>query len=1617
MSRARHNKDKLDVYFNEVASIILTRQNPATGLIPASVAITTHGDYRDAWVRDNVYSIMAVWGLALAYRRIDDDGGRSYELEHATIKCMRGLLFSMMRQADKVELFKNTQHVEHALHAKYNTNTGDTVVGDREWGHLQIDATSLFLLQLAQMTASGLKVVYTLDEVNFIQNLVFYIERAYRTPDYGIWERGNKLNHGHPELNSSSIGMAVAALQAINGLNLFGARGGPTSVIHVLPDEITRNYTTLHSALPRESNSKEVDAAVLSVISYPAFAVGDIKVVNRTRNEIVKKLGGRFGFKRFLRDGHQTVLEDTSRLHYDPHELRIFEGIECEWPLFFTYMILDGFFRDDKAQVEEYRRLLEPLLIDSSSVEAYRHASQDHSHHNHGHKASLSQERPNHRAGSRMSSVPRRSHSRPPAGTKLVPELYIVPKGSVADEKAEQGSVNRIPNENVPLVWAQSLYILGSLLKDDLLSPGELDPLGRRFLPYRPKQGNEVVVQVVLLSESAELQAKLATFGLETQTVEACSPITISPPSALRDAYMSLGENTKLKLTGRPKRPMGTLSTSKLYRCQGRLYAFLPHFMDKEEFYLVSDNNYLVSLFEQEIAFVKNHWWSPGRPTMIIMLTREMLGGIRSTKNTNETQRWRYNAGSNSKRNLLNFMMSLRSGICNGVRVRVGRLGEMINTSCIESLDFLVSSDVNEEEDWASVLQGEWSRPDASKKLQLSDQQSPVGPPAHHHSHGQRSRSLRRRSSGDLSGAYPHTPIGSRSPLKSPYYSEEPFKYDMVEKFKLRDHVDDMVKLDLGPSATNASAGVAQKGPSASISASANNLHADAISSPVARAKSPIRGLSSNRLTRGSFADGTTSTGSMAKDPSTEEQSLSRRSSYSFDMTDDARGVKGKVTVDVSTIEYRRMSMGSPLDAPPPSATSIDTPLPYEKGTNYLGSTPASDVVMSPTGDAAPSLDILTLTLGDPSHVESAVTLLKSSANLYDQIDLLHYLHSCLGGENRLDGLGTIDVLLEEVYVKAMGLKLWSIVRQAAGLLKKVVNSLTINITDLLIRSKPVTVGLGPQEFAITNPLSPEVLSEIIYRHCASDVREAPLVQEIVTYLGSLIRSSPGLFEGIQRIQISRMRGCDEEEAIELLMQLSPYELKSLLATVLSTREQTSMSTLSRWRSIQVQNNGVVDNPLKMSTTGIVLPSSLTIATQSGGFAAGNFAKVEILKDGASVSLPAIFGRGLNIIVLDPLDGSLVETAAFDSHISSEESDEFAKMIEWLEPGMIVLVVAKDDATEHLSEAAKTACESLGSAKIRDVRYRDSWCLIGEKGADRGSVPETHRAAHLGPTEMIHKSIDLVARRKKMLAAFPSQSQAKLLTPGSSASPLMPSNGKWLRRRKNDGALNRAPPDFYPKVWHVLNKCQGIAVGREFLPRDPTVSEKTPEEFNFALQIEYLLDAIRDPAERQCVVECLVVISRISERNPEIRLNAGPLDLMRVIRDAVSRFWARCVKEQTPGSAAALAQEQSVSAENLASGQSQQSPNDPRLSRSGLTLSITPSTSNSNLAAITDLTFDKNERLARRLFFDLPQDGKDGTMSYLAESCVRLCFDVQWAGDTNTSFHSSDVVDASTATV
>lgn len=567
------SKRSLDKIYNEIQQVILQRQNPVTGLLPASTAVNAHGDYTDAWVRDNVYSIIAPWALGLAYSRAGD-AQKSDELTQATIKLMRGLLQSMMRQANKVEAFKHSLNPLDALHAKYDTATGLSVVADDAWGHLQIDATSIYLLMLAQMTASGLRIVLTYDEVDFVQNLTYYIGSAYRTPDYGIWERGNKINNGKTEINASSLGMAKAALQALDGLNLFGTTGSPRAVVHALPDALSLARTNLAALLPRESLSKEVDSALLSIIGFPAFAVGDSQLANRTRDEILKKLGGNFGLKRFLWDGHQTVIEDPSRLYYEHSELAGFEHIESEWPLFFCYLYINALFSGSKATAKHYREKIESVMIEKN-------------------------------------------------GVRLIPELFYVPTENITAEKQNPNSQPRVANENLPLVWAQSLFYTASLLDEGLLEPADLDPLELR---RKTTQFSRAQVALVVLAENDSVKKQLAENGVIAESIEDISPLRVVTAPQLVEVYAALGANPRLSLSGRPKRRLLSLATSQTYTINEQQFLCLSWIQGEQDHDYSQRDARLVTLrLRKEISHIRKHWLNSEVAVFTFMVDARLL--------------------------------------------------------------------------------------------------------------------------------------------------------------------------------------------------------------------------------------------------------------------------------------------------------------------------------------------------------------------------------------------------------------------------------------------------------------------------------------------------------------------------------------------------------------------------------------------------------------------------------------------------------------------------------------------------------------------------------------------------------------------------------------------------------------------------------------------------------------------------------------------------------------------------------------------------------------------------------------------------------------------------------
>lgn len=113
-----------------------------------------------------------------------------------------------------------------------------------------------------------------------------------------------------------------------------------------------------------------------------------------------------------------------------------------------------------------------------------------------------------------------------------------------------------------------------------------------------------------------------------------------------------------------------------------------------------------------------------------------------------------------------------------------------------------------------------------------------------------------------------------------------------------------------------------------------------------------------------------------------------------------------------------------------------------------------------------------------------------------------------------------------------------------------------------------------------------------------------------------------------------------------------------------------------------------------------------------------------------------------------------------------------------------------------------------------------------------------------------------------------------------------------LQRRKIDGALGRVPKDFYDKVWDILNRLKGgLRICGSNLESNYTLTQMTKYELNFALLIETYFIKIKSPQYRHIVVELLVILYMILERNPEINYSESePFDIDEIINKTVEKY-------------------------------------------------------------------------------------------------------------------------------
>ena len=225
------------------------------------------------------------------------------------------------------------------------------------------------------------------------------------------------------------------------------------------------------------------------------------------------------------------------------------------------------------------------------------------------------------------------------------------------------------------------------------------------------------------------------------------------------------------------------------------------------------------------------------------------------------------------------------------------------------------------------------------------------------------------------------------------------------------------------------------------------------------------------------------------------------------------------------------------------------------------------------------------------TNTQFLLTSLHDSENLYEQIELLHTLVR-LKGLNFDTGFGgaeeTVKVvdLLNEVYIKAgessQSKIQWAVIRHAAGLLDKVDISLSDAVTDILVRQKQIAVGKAYSEDSIiSRPGSYTEVMDKIRQFCGEDIRDRVLTQEVLIYLGLLIKAEPQLFKGLLTLRVSyfillltsefaRELGVTQNEAYEHLMQLSPFEIKNRLRQVLTEYEEMNQ-ILKQQESLRVK--------------------------------------------------------------------------------------------------------------------------------------------------------------------------------------------------------------------------------------------------------------------------------------------------------------------------------------------------------------------------------------------------------------------------------------------------------------
>jgi hypothetical protein len=131
---------------------------------------------------------------------------------------------------------------------------------------------------------------------------------------------------------------------------------------------------------------------------------------------------------------------------------------------------------------------------------------------------------------------------------------------------------------------------------------------------------------------------------------------------------------------------------------------------------------------------------------------------------------------------------------------------------------------------------------------------------------------------------------------------------------------------------------------------------------------------------------------------------------------------------------------------------------------------------------------------------------------------------------------------------------------------------------------------------------------------------------------------------------------------------------------------------------------------------------------------------------------PLQTARGVNLVVLNQNSGSVEKSGHFDTYADAAQAEALVSFVDDIASGRIVLATVHDEGSRFLSENARTALESIGSAKIRDLGYRDMWAIVGKKGAVPGTVDERFAAAQANGAVVLKDTLSVLSTSGRMIS-------------------------------------------------------------------------------------------------------------------------------------------------------------------------------------------------------------------------------------------------------------------------